>query len=63
MNIQINNIRKKILELRKERDEIFSILDEVNYDTQTILLESIIDLTNSIDRLKKEMELLLDENR
>lgn len=55
MNIAIINKRNKIRELRKERDEFFSILDEVTYDNQTILLESIIDLTNGIDKLKKRI--------
>ena len=62
MNVQIITIKKKILELKKDRDEMFCLLVEVDYDTQTILLESIIDLTNVIDKLKKQLEALINEN-
>lgn len=61
MNIDIINRRNKIRELRKERDELFSILDEVTYKEQTQLLESIIDLTNKIDTNKKELGFLLSK--
>ena len=62
MNIQITVIKKKIIELKKERDELFCMLVEVDYDTQTILLESIIDLTDTIDKHKNNLKRLLHEN-
>lgn len=62
MYLSIINIKKKILDLKKERDEMFCMLVEVDYNTQTILLEQIIDLTNVIDNLKKQLEALINEN-
>lgn len=60
MNIALLNMYKKRIRLLKtDRDDLFSILDEVDYYKQTILLEAIIDLTNEIDKTKKQMELLL----
>lgn len=62
MNIEIVLIKKRIVSLKKERNEMFCMLVEVDYDTQTILLESIIELTNEIDKYKKKLEVLLNEN-
>lgn len=55
----INQHKRRIQKLRTERDDLFSILDEVNYEEQTILLESIIDITNKIDSSKKHITRLL----
>lgn len=61
MNIEIVLIKKRIVSLKKERDEMFCMLVEVDYDTQTILLESIIELTNVIDELKNQLEDMINE--
>ena len=61
MNISIINIKNKIRELKKERDAIFSIIDDVNYDTQSFLINSIIELTNEIYNNQKRLEVLINE--
>lgn len=63
MNIEIVLIKKRIESLRKERDEIFSMLDEVNYQEMELLVNAISEMTENIKSLQKEKkELLLNEN-
>ena len=63
MNIEIVLIKKRIESLRKERDEIFSMLDEVNYEEMELLVNTISEMTENIKSLQKEKEeLMIDEN-
>lgn len=62
MNYQIINNKKHIKKLRQERDQLFSILDEVSYEQQTILLESIMEITHTIDKHKNNLKRFLHEN-
>ena len=63
MNIEIVLIKKRIESLKKERDEIFSMLDEVNYEEMEILVNAISEMTENIKTLQKEKkELLKNEN-
>ena len=62
MNIEIVLIKKRIESLRKERDEIFSMLDEVNYEEMELLVNAISEMTENIKTLQKEKEeLMIDE--
>ena len=62
MNIEIVLIKKRIESLRKERDEIFSMLDEVSYEEMEILVNAISEMTEKIKSLQKEKEeLMIDE--
>ena len=54
MNIEIVLIKKRIESLKKERDEIFSMLDEVNYEEMEILVNAISEMTENIKSLQKE---------
>ena len=63
MNIEIVLIKKRIESLRKERDEIFSMLDEVSYQDMELLVNAISEMTEKIKTLQKEKkELLKNEN-
>ena len=63
MNIEIVLIKKRIESLRKERDEIFSMLDEVNYQEMELLVNAISEMTENIKSLQKEKkELMKNEN-
>ena len=63
MNIEIVLIKKRIESLRKERDEIFSMLDEVNYEEMDLLVNAISEMTEKIKTLQKEKkELMKNEN-
>lgn len=59
MNIEIVLIKKRIESLRKERDEIFSMLDEVNYEEMEILVNAISEMTENIKSLQKEKKELM----
>ena len=59
MNIEIVLIKKRIESLRKERDEIFSMLDEVNYDEMELLVNAISEMTENIKSLQKEKKELM----
>ena len=59
MNIEIVLIRKRIESLRKERDEIFSMLDEVNYEEMDLLVNAISEMTEKIKTLQKEKKELM----
>ena len=59
MNIEIVLIKKRIESLRKERDEIFSMLDEVNYEEMEILVNAISEMTEKIKTLQKEKKELM----
>ena len=62
MNIEIVLIKKRIESLRKERDEIFSMLDEVSYEEMELLVNAISEMTEKIKSLQKEKEeLMIDE--
>ena len=54
MNIEIVLIKKRIESLKKERDEIFSMLDEVNYEEMELLVNAISEMTENIKSLQKE---------
>ena len=54
MNIEIVLIKKRIESLRKERDEIFSMLDEVSYQDMELLVNAISEMTENIKSLQKE---------
>lgn len=54
MNIKIVLIKKRIESLKKERDEIFSMLDEVNHDEMELLVNAISEMTENIKSLQKE---------
>lgn len=63
MNIEIVLIKKRIESLRKEREEIFSMLDEVSYQDMELLVNAISEMTEKIKTLQKEKkELLKNEN-
>ena len=63
MNIEIVLIKKRIESLKKERDEIFSMLDEVNYEEMELLVNAISEMTEKIKTLQKEKkELMKNEN-
>ena len=59
MNIEIVLIKKRIESLRKERDEIFSMLDEVNYEEMDLLVNAISEMTENIKSLQKEKKELM----
>lgn len=59
MNIEIVLIKKRIESLRKERDEIFSMLDEVNYEEMDLLVNAISEMTEKIKTLQKEKKELM----
>ena len=59
MNIEIVLIKKRIESLRKERDEIFSMLDEVNYEEIELLVNAISEMTENIKSLQKEKKELM----
>lgn len=59
MNIEIVLIKKRIESLRKERDEIFSMLDEVSYEDMEILVNAISEMTENIKSLQKEKKELM----
>ena len=59
MNIEIVLIKKRIESLRKERDEIFSMLDEVNYQDMELLVNAISEMTEKIKTLQKEKKELM----
>ena len=61
MNIEIVLIKKRIESLKKERDEIFSMLDEVNYEEMEILVNAISEMTEKIKSLQKEKEELMKD--
>lgn len=63
MNIEIVLIKKRIESLRKERDDIFSMLDEVSYQDMELLVNAISEMTENIKTLQKEKkELMKNEN-
>ena len=63
MNIEIVLIKKRIESLRKERDNIFSMLDEVSYQDMELLVNAISEMTENIKTLQKEKkELMKNEN-
>ena len=63
MNIEIVLIKKRIESLRKERDEIFSMLDEVSYEDMELLVNAISEMTENIKSLHEEKkELMKHEN-
>ena len=59
MNIEIVLIKKRIESLRKERDEIFSMLDEVSYEEMDLLVNAISEMTEKIKTLQKEKKELM----
>ena len=59
MNIEIVLIKKRIESLRKERDEIFSMLDEVSYQDMELLVNAISEMTENIKLLQKEKKELM----
>ena len=59
MNIEIVLIKKRIESLRKERDEIFSMLDEVSYQDMELLVNAISEMTENIISLQKEKKELM----
>ena len=59
MNIEIILIKKRIESLRKERDEIFSMLDEVSYQDMELLVNAISEMTENIKSLQKEKKELM----
>ena len=59
MNIEIVLIKKRIESLIKERDEIFSMLDEVNYEEMELLVNAISEMTEKIKTLQKEKKELM----
>lgn len=59
MNIEIVLIKKRIESLRKERDEIFSMLDEVSYQDMELLVNAISEMTENIKSLQKEKKELM----
>ena len=59
MNIEIVLIKKRIESLRKERDEIFSMLDEVSYQEMDLLVNAISEMTENIKSLQKEKKELM----
>ena len=61
-NMEVITIKKRIAQLKKERDDLFSIIDEVPFKDQFYLLEGIKDLTKTIEIHKKSLRGLLNEN-
>lgn len=61
MNIEIVLIKKRIESLRKERDDIFSMLDEVSYEEMELLVNAISEMTENIKSLQKEKEDLMKD--
>ena len=59
MNIEIVLIKKRIESLRKERDDIFSMLDEVSYQDMEFLVNAISEMTEKIKTLQKEKKELM----
>ena len=59
MNIEIVLIKKRIESLRKERDDIFSMLDEVSYQDMELLVNAISEITENIKSLQKEKKELM----
>ena len=59
MNIEIVLIKKRIESLRKERDEIFSMLDEVSYEEMDLLVNAISEMTEKIKTLHEEKKELM----
>lgn len=59
MNIEIVLIKKRIESLRKERDDIFSMLDEVSYQDMELLVNAISEMTEKIKTLQKEKKELM----
>lgn len=59
MNIEIVLIKKRIESLRKERDEIFSMLDEVSYQDMELLVNAISEMTENIKSLQNEKKELM----
>ena len=59
MNIEIVLIKKRIESLRKERDDIFSMLDEVSYQDMELLVNAISEMTENIKTLQKEKKELM----
>lgn len=60
MNLALLNMYKKRIRLLKiERDDLFSILDEVNHLEQVILLQSIKELTDEININKENIRRIL----
>ena len=59
MNIEIVLIKKRIESLRKERDDIFSMLDEVSYQDMELLVNAISEMTENIKSLQKEKKELM----
>ena len=59
MNIEIVLIKKRIESLRKERDEIFSMLDEVSYQDMELLVNAISEMTEKIKTLHEEKKELM----
>lgn len=59
MNIEIVLIKKRIESLRKERDDIFSMLDEVSYQDMELLVNAISEITEKIKTLQKEKKELM----
>lgn len=63
MNINVNNRRLQIRKLKEERDKLFSIIDEVSYEEQAIMLDSIVEITDAIIHHKNMIkEMLKNEN-
>lgn len=64
MNLALLNMYKKRIRLLKiERDDLFSILDEVDHLEQVILIQSIRELTDEINKNKENIKgLLFNEN-
>lgn len=60
MNIEINNRKNSIKKLREERDQLFSIIDEVTYEEQAIILDSISEITDAIIHQKNTIKELLN---
>lgn len=60
MNIEVNNTKKRIRKLREERDQLFSIIDELTYAEQVITLDSITEITHLIDDEKNLIKELLN---
>lgn len=58
-NIEVIHIKKRIQKLKKERDELFSVIDEVPFDEQLFLLEGIKDITEYINSYKNKLRKLV----
>lgn len=63
MNINIKNRKEQIRKLIEERDKLFCIIDEVSFEEQAIMLDSIVEMTDAIIHHKKMIkEMLNNEN-